>query len=70
MAPLADVLALVTISLSVIAGIVWLVRVEGRINIHEAVCAERYRQLEARHQEATKELRSIDHKLDRLMERA
>jgi hypothetical protein len=69
MAPLADVLALVTISLSVIAGTVWLVRLEARINVHEAVCAERYRQLEARHQETTKELRSIDQKLDRLMER-
>jgi hypothetical protein len=70
MAPLADILALVTIALSVIAGTVWLVRLEGRVNIHEAVCAERYQQLEARHRETTIELKSIDHKLDRLMERA
>jgi|TARA_R110002110_G_C12873062_1_gene661848 hypothetical protein len=70
MAPLADILAISTIAMSVIAGTVWLVRLESRINVHEAVCAERYRQLEARHEETTKELRSIDHKLDRLMERA
>ena len=69
MEPLADIVALVTIALSVIAGTVWLVRLEGRMNIHEAVCAERYQQLQSRHQETTKELRSIDHKLDRLVER-
>jgi len=28
----------------VIGSIVWLIRLEGRVNTHEAICSERYQQ--------------------------
>jgi hypothetical protein len=52
-----------------IGSIVWLIRLEGRVNTHEAICSERYRQLQARHQEALDEMRSMDAKLDSIIHR-
>jgi hypothetical protein len=62
----ADLLAGVPLVVLIGAG-VWLVRLEGRVNTHEAVCAERYRRLEERHSEALDALAQIDQKLDRVM---
>lgn len=57
--------------MSVITGaigtVVWLVRMEGRLNTHEAICAERYRRLEERHTEGLDRMRSMDAKLDAMI---
>jgi|GEM_PF-2646582 hypothetical protein len=52
-----------------VGSIVWLIRLEGRVNTHEAICSERYQQLQARHQEALDEMRSMDAKLDSIIQR-
>jgi hypothetical protein len=55
---------------SLVAGsIVWLIRLEGRVNTHEAICTERYRQLREQHVEALDEMRLIETKLDGLIQR-
>lgn len=59
----ADLLSGVPL-LALIAASVWLIRLEGRVNTHEAVCAERYRRLEEKHGEALAALATIDQKLD------
>lgn len=48
-------------------SLVWLVRLEGRVSMHEAVCSERYRRLEERHVEALEAIRSLDAKLDKVV---
>ena len=60
---------LVAVGLLVIGSIVWLIRLEGRVNTHEAICAERYRQLRQQHVEALDEMRLIETKLDGLIQR-
>jgi hypothetical protein len=57
-----------TVSL-VIGSIVWLIRLEGRVNTHEAICAERYSQLRQQHVEGLEEMRQIESKLDGLIQR-
>lgn len=54
-------------AVSAVAVIVWLIRLEGRVNTHEAVCAERYRQMEERHMLTLSSLSAIDTKLDKMM---
>jgi hypothetical protein len=55
---------------SLVAGsIVWLIRLEGRVNTHEAICAERYSQLRQQHVEGLEEMRLIDSKLDAIIQR-
>ena len=54
-------------AVSAVAAIVWLIRLEGRVNTHEAVCAERYKQMEERHLSALSSLAAIDTKLDKMM---
>jgi hypothetical protein len=53
----------------VLGSIVWLIRLEGRVNTHEAICAERYQQLRQQHSEALDEMRTIETKLDGLIQR-
>ena len=36
---------LAAIGVPTVLGLVWLLRLEGRLNTHEAVCAERYKNL-------------------------
>lgn len=48
-----------------ISGIVWGVRLEGRINGHDVVFTEREKQLEVRHQDLCRRLDRIEAKLDR-----
>jgi hypothetical protein len=52
-----------------IGSIVWLIRLEGRVNTHEAICAERYSQLRQQHVEALDQMRLIEIKLDGLIQR-
>jgi hypothetical protein len=47
-----------------VLALAWLLRLESRVNVHEAVCAERYKRLEERHDEAIDALRALDRKLD------
>lgn len=62
----ADMLASVPF-LATVAAFIWALRLEGRVNTHEAVCAERYKKLEERHATSMEHLRAIDAKLDRLV---
>ena len=57
----------VAAAVPLVSTVVWLVRLEGRVNVHEAVCAERYRRLDERLEQNTEKLHSIDKKLDRLI---
>ena len=57
-----------TVSL-VVGSIVWLIRLEGRVNTHEAIWAERYQQLRQQHVEGLEEMRLIETKLDGLIQR-
>ena len=53
----------------VVGSVVWLIRLEGRVNTHEAICSERYKQLQDRHAETLDEMRSMDAKLDSIIQR-
>jgi hypothetical protein len=65
-----DIPAELVAVVSLVAGsIVWLIRLEGRVNTHEAICAERYSQLRQQHVEALDEMRLIETKLDGLIQR-
>jgi hypothetical protein len=61
-----DLLSNLPIATAVII-VVWALRLEGRVNTHEAVCAERYRRLDERAEESAAKLHEIDAKLDRLV---
>tara|TARA_R110002167_G_scaffold6079_1_gene27672 strand:- start:218 stop:421 length:204 start_codon:yes stop_codon:yes gene_type:complete len=52
----------------VVGSVVWLIRLEGRVNTHEAICSERYKQLQDRHAETLDEMRSMDAKLDSIIQ--
>lgn len=56
---------LLTIGLAIVAGIVWAVRIEGRVNMHDRLFEEREKQVEDRHQELQARLIRIEAKLDR-----
>lgn len=60
---------LAALTVPAVLGLVWLVRLEGRLNTHEATCTERHRKLDERHSAITDQLASIEQKLDRLMAR-
>tara|TARA_Y100001951_G_scaffold83952_1_gene73110 strand:- start:246 stop:449 length:204 start_codon:yes stop_codon:yes gene_type:complete len=62
----AELVAVVSL---VVGSIVWLIRLEGRVNTHEAICAERYQQLRQQHIEGLDEMRLIETKLDGLIQR-
>ena len=62
----AELVAVVSL---VIGSIVWLIRLEGPVNTHEAICAERYQQLRQQHVEGLDEMRLIETKLDSLIQR-
>lgn len=53
--------------LALLAAGVWVLRLEGRVSQHEAVCAERYRRLEERHDDVAAALAAIDKKLDQVV---
>lgn len=61
--------ALVAAGSAAMSAIVWLVRLEGRMTTHEAICGERYRHLEERYAEGLDKMKSIDQKIDLLMQR-
>lgn len=54
---------------TVIGGVIWLIRLEGRQNTHEAECVQRQKRADERHDELTKQLDGMSAKLDRLVER-
>ena len=65
-----DIPAVLVATVSLVVGsIVWLIRLEGRVNTHEAICAERYQQLRQQHVEGLEEMRLIETKLDGLIQR-
>ena len=45
--------------LALVGAGIWLLRLEGRVSTHEAVCAERYRRLEEKHDEALLAIREL-----------
>lgn len=63
-----EIREIVTVAVPVIAGIIWLIRLEGRVNTHEAECTQRENKHDERHVESTKKLDRIEAKLDRVLE--
>lgn len=63
-----EIREIVTVAVPVIAGIIWLIRLEGRVNTHEAECTQRETKHDERHVESTKKLDRIEAKLDRVLE--
>lgn len=57
-----------TIVTAFLGGVIWLIRLEGRVNTHEAECSQRQKRADERHGEMTAKLTKIDEKLDRLIE--
>ena len=57
---------ILTFVLACVGGLVWAVRVEGRVNGHDKLFEEREKALEARHEELQYRLERIEQKLDRL----
>lgn len=71
-----DLGLIVAVALAGLAGLIWLIRLEGRVNTHERGCEERQRTLDERHATTNRELKDIkgtvthmDSKIDRLLER-
>lgn len=62
--------AAIVVGTTALGGLVWLVRLEGRVNTHEAECVQRRKRDDERHAETTTKLTAMDAKLDRLVERA
>lgn len=60
---------IVTIVGLAIAGIVWLIRLEGKHHAHERECIQYRKLVDERHQATHKKLDHMDEKLDRLVER-
>ena len=50
--------------LVMLAAGIWALRLEGRVSMHEAVCAERYKRLEERHDESIEALKQMNSKID------
>lgn len=59
---------IIAVALPVIGGIIWLIRLEGRVNTHERGCDERQKRMDERHVEMGKKLDHIVGILDRLTE--
>lgn len=62
-----DANVIVGVALPAVFGLVWLIRLEGRVNTHEAECSQRQQRMDERHTDIGKKLDGIDSKLDRLM---
>lgn len=54
-----------TLSLAAVGGVIWAVRIEGRVNGHQTLFEEREKQFEDRHEEIQARLIRIEQKLDR-----
>lgn len=63
-----DVGVAVSVAGMALLGLVWLVRLEGRVNSHEASCDQRQMRLDERHTRMERQLESINAKLDRVIE--
>ena len=59
---------IVAMALPALGGIIWLIRLEGRVNTHEKACEERQKRLDERHTVISEQLQHIVTKLDRLVE--
>lgn len=57
-----------TLGGTVIAGVIWAVRQEGRLNAHDALFDEREKQAQERHDALSNSLERIEKKLDRVTE--
>jgi len=60
---------IVTIAMIAVAGLVWALRLEGRVNTHEKSCEERQKRLDERHQAIGESLETLNAKMDRVIER-
>lgn len=56
------------VGIPVLAALVWLLRLEGRLNTHEQVCSQRYVNLADKHDDTIKKIDRVEEKLDRLVE--
>ena len=58
---------IVVVGVPLVGAVVWLIRLEGRVNTHEQKCDERQKRLDERHENIERQLLSIDRKLDRML---
>jgi hypothetical protein len=56
----------IPLSLATVGGVVWLVRLEGRINVHDELFDEREKQADDRHADFKSRLTRIETKIDTL----
>lgn len=54
------------VGLPMLGGIIWIVRLEGRLNTHEGICTQRYENLLDHHAENVRRLDAIGDQLDEL----
>ena len=59
---------IIAVAVPVIGGIIWLIRLEGRLNTHERSCEERQKRLDERHADIGKKLDYMVTQIDRLLE--
>lgn len=59
---------LIKVGMPILAALVWLLRLEGRLNTHEQVCSERYDNLAEKHDDTNTKIDRMEDKLDRLVE--
>lgn len=59
---------MLSLAVTLIGGVAWAVRVEGRVNGHDKLFEEREKALAARHEELAYRLQRIEAKLDKLNE--
>ena len=56
------------VAIPIVVGIVWLIRLEGRVNTHERMCEERQKRMDERHEAMAHLLDAMSQKLDKLLE--
>jgi hypothetical protein len=64
-----DYSALISLALGAIGGVVWLVRLEGRINVLAAQMASAEKRVDSLESQILDKLERIDNKLDRKADR-
>ena len=61
-----EIASLLAIGVTAITGIVYAVRLEGRVNVHDQLFVEREKTANERHEDLRTDLRRIEDKLDSL----
>ncbi len=69
MIPMSVYLSWIPAILTCIGGIIWAVRLEGRVNTHDSIFIEREKQADSRDRDLQKRLDRVEVKIDTLLDR-